>query len=520
MKQHKIFNSAGIALLVLPIAGSFAYAPIVSAQPYNPPESSVQAQATFAQQELDQMLAPIALYPDSLLSQILMAATYPREVIQAARWSRANPGVYGDQAVQAAAQEDWDPSVKSLVAFPQILAMMDAKLDWTERLGDAFLAQEPQVMDTVQNLRQRAYAAGNFRSDDRIRVVPQGDAIVVEPMNPEIVYVPYYDPTVVYGGWWWPSPPVYWSPWYGYHAPRSGFYLSWGSGIPVASGFFFGTFDWPRRYTRVAYVNNYYYNRTVGVNRQSRDNAFVRNANVASGAWRHDPTHRRGAQYRDPGVRARFAVEGSQTTQMTTRTVRPQELRAVDGGRNVVGEPRTRIEERKADDNQRAIQQAAPIEYRGVERRRQEAGTRIDSQTESRVGVDRRNSGRVENGAGNRVESGREARREVRTNDRREAPAHAERMRAPEVRREPPSASRAQAPAPQARVEQQQARRAAAAAVAPPRAESVARAAAPIPQPRVEAPRSAMPPQSAAAKRDPESRAPGNGGRRSAREGG
>ena len=110
------------------------------------------------QAELDQMLAPIALYPDALLSQVLMAATYPIEVVEAARWSRANPGLQGDDAVRAVQNEDWDPSVKSLVAFPQILQRMDEKLEWTRSLGDAFLAQEPQMMDQVQQLRQRAEA--------------------------------------------------------------------------------------------------------------------------------------------------------------------------------------------------------------------------------------------------------------------------------------------------------------------------------------------------------------------------
>lgn len=517
MKNPKLFNSARIALL-LPVAVSLACVPIVSAQPYQPPEYSVQTQVTFAQQELDRMLAPIALYPDSLLSQILIAATYPLEVEQAARWSRANPGLHGDQAVRAVAQEDWDPSVKSLVGFPQILAMMDAKSDWTERLGDAFLAQEPQVMDTVQNLRQRAYAAGNFRSDDQIRVVPQDGAIVVEPMNPEIVYVPYYDPMVVYGAWWWPSPPVYWSPWYGYYAPRPGFYLSWGSGIRVASGFFFGAFDWPRRYTRVVHVNNYYYyNRTAGVYRQGGDHAYTRNTYAAPGAWQHNPTHRRGAQYRDPGVSSRFAAGNSPTTQTTTRTARPPEARTFDSGRNVATEPRIRIDERAAAAHQRAIQPR--VEYRGDERRRQETVNRIETPAESRVDLDRRNSVRVDNGSGNRVESQREIRREVRTNERREAPAQAERVRAPEVRREVPPAARLQAPASHAQAEQQQARRPAAAPTAPPRAESAARAA-PQPQPRAEAPRPALPPQ-AAGYRDQESRGSGNGGggRRSGREG-
>ena len=124
-----------VLLLVVPVA--FARAE---------PPAEVPA---FTQQELDQMLAPIALYPDSLLSQILMASTYPLEVVEAARWSRANSHLVGEQAVKAVNERNWDPSVKSLVAFPQIIAMMDEKLDWTERLGDAFLAQQTQVMDTV-----------------------------------------------------------------------------------------------------------------------------------------------------------------------------------------------------------------------------------------------------------------------------------------------------------------------------------------------------------------------------------
>ena len=147
--------------------------------------------------------------PIRSLSQILMASSYPLEVVEAARWSKANPNLKGDQAVQAVAQNSWDPSVKSLVAFPQILMMMDDKLNWTDRLGDAFLAQQQQVMDTVQNLRQKASAAGNLTSNDQIRVDQQGQSIVVEPANPQVIYVPYYNPMVIYGPWWWPAyPPV------------------------------------------------------------------------------------------------------------------------------------------------------------------------------------------------------------------------------------------------------------------------------------------------------------------------
>src|SRR5271169_8007 len=294
-------------VFLLPVLLAFeavAYAQNAYAQyegPATPSSSNVpiKAQPSFSQQELDQMLAPIALYPDPLLSQILMASTYPLEVVEAARWSRANPNLRGDDAVRAIQQRDWDPSVKSLVAFPRILQMMDEKLDWTERLGDAFLAQETQVMGTVQNLRQRAYAAGNLRSNDQVQVEQEGQNIVVEPASPEIVYVPYYDPTVVYGAWWWPGyPPFYWAPWPGYFV-ESGF--AWGIGITISTGFFFGDFDWNHRRVNVVNVNNYYYNR----NGQDRRNN-MRNVNTSPGAWQHDPDHRRGVPYRDATLRKQY----------------------------------------------------------------------------------------------------------------------------------------------------------------------------------------------------------------------
>src|SRR5437660_9869970 len=162
-------------LLVLLVSASVVFA--------QTPPAPRKAAAT--QQELDQMLAPVALYPDSLLSQILMASTYPLEIVEAARWSKANPNLKGDDAVKASEQNGWDPSVTSLVAFPQILTMMDSNLSWTERLGDAFLAQQPQVMETVQNLRQRAYAAGNILTNDQVRVYHQGQTIAIESINPQ-----------------------------------------------------------------------------------------------------------------------------------------------------------------------------------------------------------------------------------------------------------------------------------------------------------------------------------------------
>ena len=216
--------------------------------------------ATFAQPELDQMLAPIALYPDSLLSQILMAATYPQDVAEAASWSRAQGGLRGDQAVRAAEDRPWDPSVVSLVAFPDVLAMMDERREWTARLGDAFLAQPDQVMDTVQELRARADAAGNLQSSRELVVQRQGEDYVIEPPSPDYFYVPYYDPRVVYGDWWWSDwPPVFWNPWPGY-SWRYGYHgFGWGPRLYIGSGFFFGAFDWRHRYVRYASHRPWYY---------------------------------------------------------------------------------------------------------------------------------------------------------------------------------------------------------------------------------------------------------------------
>jgi len=280
-------------LLVLLVSVSVAFA-------QTPPPASRKAAAT--QPELDQMLAPIALYPDSLLSQIFMASTYPLEVVEAARWSRANPGLNGGAAVKAVEQKDWDASVKSLAAFPQVLAMMDQQLEWTARLGDVFIAQEPQVMETVQNLRQKAYAAGNLRSTEQAYVSQQGEALAIEPVSPQVVYVPYYDPRVVYGSWWWPAyPPVYWAPWPGYYAyPGYPAGFVWGPGIIVSAGFFYSSCDWHRRRITVVHVNP-----VVLVNRPGPGNRPA-HAGTVPAVWKHDPAHRRGVPYRIESVQKQY----------------------------------------------------------------------------------------------------------------------------------------------------------------------------------------------------------------------
>jgi hypothetical protein len=259
------------------------------------------SRANFDRQTLESMLAPIALYPDALLSQVLMASTYPDEVVVAARWSRARPGLSGDAAVRTSEGWDWDPSVRSLLAFPQLLDTMARNMRWTEDLGDAFLDQRWDVMDAVQRLRRRAYEAGTLRSDDYARVVDGGNEIVIESYAPQIVYVPYYDPGVIYGSWWWPSrPPMFWPRWPSYIDPpgRPQHPIHWGPGIGISAGFFFGGIIWPQREVRVINSNAYYYPRPVVVERRLEVPPPPRR-DAAPGVWRHDASRRHPPEARD-----------------------------------------------------------------------------------------------------------------------------------------------------------------------------------------------------------------------------
>ena len=257
------------------------------------PAGPAAAQAgRFDRPSLDSMLAPIALYPDALLSHVLMAATYPEEVEDAANWLRARPGLSGDAAVRTADDQDWDPAVRSLLAFPMVLETLASHLRWTADVGNAFLYQREEVMDAIQGLRRRAYDAGTLRSNEAVRVTAGVGGFAIEQAVPETVYIPYYDPRVAYGGWWWPSrPPMYWSRWSGWADPvPRGHYLAWGPGIHISSGFFFGGFVWPRHEVRVVNVRPYYYPRRVVVERHivpGRSAPVIVHRDASPGVWRH-----------------------------------------------------------------------------------------------------------------------------------------------------------------------------------------------------------------------------------------
>jgi len=204
-------------------------------------------------EELDQVVAPIALYPDNLLAQVLMASAYPIDIVQAERWLQSHKNLKGDQLKAAIAKEDWDDSVKSLMATPEVLAMMSEKLDWTEKLGDAVVAQQPDVMDAIQRLRAKAQANDKLQTTKQqtvtVKEVQGKQVIAIAPTDPDTVYVPYYNPAVVYGSWPYPDyPPYYWPPppyiGYGLLATGLAFGAGWALGNWWSGGYWGGNINW------------------------------------------------------------------------------------------------------------------------------------------------------------------------------------------------------------------------------------------------------------------------------------
>ena len=269
-----------------------------------PAATPAQSQQTLSAGELDQLLAPIALYPDALLADVLMASTYPLEVVQADRWAKDNKSLKGDALSKALESQGWDKSVKSLVITPDVLNTMSTKLDWTQKLGDAVLAQQADVMDSVQRLRSKAQANNKLQTTKQQKVttstVPAANnttrqVIAIEPAEPNTVYVPYYDPGVVYGAWAYPAyPPYYWGypGWIPGSAIAAG--IAWGAGIAFgawAINNWGGGLNWGN--------NNININRNTNVNFDRNNNNFV-----------HRPEHRHGVRYNNRDVQNKFGNRG------------------------------------------------------------------------------------------------------------------------------------------------------------------------------------------------------------------
>ena len=224
--------------LVLSCCLALATAPAGFADQGDQPTSQPPVQpAQQTPEQLQQLAAPIALYPDALVAQILAAATYPDQIVEADRWMQQHPDLKGEQLGQEVDKQPWDPSVKALAEFPSVLANMDKNLSWTSSLGDAYVNQQQDVMNAVQVMRDRAEKAGNLKSTSQEKVSKQGQTIVIEPADPEVVYVPEYDPWLVYG-----EPLAIWPNWYWYPGLYlTGPGLAWGFGFGVG---FFGGFGW------------------------------------------------------------------------------------------------------------------------------------------------------------------------------------------------------------------------------------------------------------------------------------
>lgn len=285
-------------------AGMLVWAQEEDVSSIPPPEQQSQAQQapkqTWSQEELNDLVAPIALYPDPLLGQMLVASTYPLEVVEANQWLQRNTNLSGRARIDAAKQQPWDPSIQALVAVPDALAELNKDIGWTTELGNAFLAQQAEVMGAVQHMRAQAQANGALHStlQQTVRMENQGgqEAIAIEPANPQVIYVPYYDPMYVWG------PPVY-----GYYPPL--YYPRWGFGFGIGFNLAFCFDDWggwgfwgwePNWFGRAVFVNNYFFPR-YGFHYDFRGR-FAGGRTI----WAHNPEHRLGIPYGNRQVSNRF----------------------------------------------------------------------------------------------------------------------------------------------------------------------------------------------------------------------
>ncbi|WP_117023719.1 DUF3300 domain-containing protein, partial [Klebsiella pneumoniae] len=282
--------------------------------------------------QIDQWVAPVALYPDALLSQILMASTYPSNVIQAAQWSKDNPKMQGDAALQAVATQPWDPSVKSLVAFPQLMSLMGENPPWVQNLGDAFLAQPKDVMDSVQRLRLLAQQTGALQSTPQQTVTtvtkpastkttttatPTSPTVIkIESADPQVVYVPTYNPNTVYGSW--PNtayPPVYLPPSPGEQFTDSlvkglGFSLGVATTYAIFSNIDWDDDDWDHHHHDDDWDNHGGYNRNgdnnININVDNFNRISGQHLNGNNHTWQHNPAYREGVPYPNNQLANRF----------------------------------------------------------------------------------------------------------------------------------------------------------------------------------------------------------------------
>jgi hypothetical protein len=273
-----------------------------------------QAAPAIPPDQLDSLVAPIALYPDPLLTQVLVASTYPLELIQLQQWIQKNPGLTGDALTTAVQKQDWDPSIQAMSVFPDLVKRLSDDIKWTTDLGNAFLAQQSDVMDAVQRMRTKAMDAGKLKSNEQMKVetqtVESKTVVVIQPANPQVVYVPTYNPVVVYGPPVYPYPPIYYPP-PSYYA--AGMFFAFSVGIAVGAYYHGGwgyNCGWGRNTTVIVNRNNNYishYNRTT-INNGNRNNFNNRPSQLPANGnnWQHNPQHRGGTPYSNQNVAKQY----------------------------------------------------------------------------------------------------------------------------------------------------------------------------------------------------------------------
>jgi hypothetical protein len=287
----------------------------VYAQPMSlqnaPPD---QAAPTIPADQLDSLVAPIALYPDPLLSQVLVASTYPLELIQLQQWLQKNPGLKDDALTTAVQKQDWDASIQAMSVFPDLVKRLTDDIKWTTDLGNAFLAQQSDVMDAVQRMRTKAMDAGKLKSNEQMKVetqtVESKTVVVIQQANPQVIYVPTYNPVVVYGPPVYPYPPIYYPP-PSYYA--AGMFFAFSVGIAVGAYYHGGwgyNCGWGRHTTVIVNRNNNYishYNRTT-INNGNRNNFNNRPSTLPANGnnWQHNPQHRGGTPYSNQNVAKQY----------------------------------------------------------------------------------------------------------------------------------------------------------------------------------------------------------------------
>lgn len=251
-----------------------------------------EEQQIFSDAELAQMLAPIALYPDSLLTHILIASTYPIEIVEAHRWAKKNEKLNTEQKKKLLEDFDWDASVKALIPFDHVLTRLSEELSWTQSLGDAFLQDESRLLLSIQTLRKKAKLAGSLNKMDNMDIGYEEQNISITSRKKEVVYVPYYDTRIVYGSWLWSAyPPVFWHP---NHNLSINYYhpFSWHNGVHITFNYFFSAFHWSKRHVVVVNprrAHHRYYHQHP--RRLIADGGYAKR-------WSHRPSHRKGVAYR------------------------------------------------------------------------------------------------------------------------------------------------------------------------------------------------------------------------------